>query len=107
MAKYLLQMRGHTATDWEQKGLAVGCMAFVLACEFSIFSGSLIRCSQYFLGSLCSTKWSLKVSNAVGAVKVVTLVLYVTIFSITYASLDTYTTLQYQHHRSHCAWWPY
>ncbi|TVY33450.1 High-affinity methionine permease [Lachnellula subtilissima] len=56
MAQYLFATGGYTPSAWEQKGLAVGCISFII------------------LLVLFSTKWSLRLSNAVGVIKIITLV---------------------------------
>ncbi|TVY29172.1 High-affinity methionine permease [Lachnellula hyalina] len=56
MAQYLFATGGYTPSAWEQKGLAVGCITFII------------------LLVIFSTKWSLRLSNAVGIIKIITLV---------------------------------
>ncbi|KUJ12912.1 amino acid transporter-like protein [Mollisia scopiformis] len=56
MAEYLYATAGHTPTAWEQKGLAVACMTFII------------------LLVIFSTKISLRISNTVGIIKVLTLI---------------------------------
>ncbi|KAF5326766.1 hypothetical protein D9619_004475 [Psilocybe cf. subviscida] len=56
LAKYLLVAGGHEITAWNTRGLAVG-----------VFTGIVAIC-------IISTKWSLRLSNAIGVVKVLTLV---------------------------------
>lgn len=55
MAEYLYATGGFTPSAWQLKGLAVGCMTFII------------------LLVIFSTKWSLRLSNAVGIIKVITL----------------------------------
>ncbi|CZR58395.1 related to methionine transport protein, high affinity [Phialocephala subalpina] len=55
MAQYLYATAGHTPTPWEQKGLAVACITFII------------------LLVIFSTKISLRISNTVGIIKVITL----------------------------------
>ncbi|KAM3068903.1 hypothetical protein ACMFMF_008869 [Clarireedia jacksonii] len=57
MAEYLYAMGGYTPSNWEKKGLAVGCMTFVI------------------LLVIFSTKHSLRISNVVGVIKLLTLIL--------------------------------
>ncbi|KAH8819833.1 amino acid transporter-like protein [Xylogone sp. PMI_703] len=56
MAQYLYATGGYTPTAWELKGLAVACMTFVI---------SLV---------IFNTKLSLRVSNTVGIIKIITLI---------------------------------
>ncbi|KAL3421229.1 high affinity methionine permease [Phlyctema vagabunda] len=56
MAKYLFATGGYVPSAWEQKGLAVACFTLVLVLV------------------LFSTRLSLRVSNAVGVIKIITLV---------------------------------
>lgn len=56
MARYLFAIGNYTATDWEQKCLAVAC--YTLAVLFVLFN----------------TRISYMASNAIGAIKVLTLV---------------------------------
>ncbi|RFU25893.1 hypothetical protein B7463_g10429, partial [Scytalidium lignicola] len=56
MAQYLYATGGHTPTAWELKGLAVGCMTFVI------------------LLVIFNTKLSLRVSNTAGIIKLITLI---------------------------------
>ncbi|TVY73502.1 High-affinity methionine permease [Lachnellula suecica] len=58
MAQYLFAAGGYTPSAWELKGLAVGCMTFITLLTVVIFS----------------TKLSLRVSNGVGIIKVITLI---------------------------------
>lgn len=56
MAEYLYQINGHSPTAWELKGVAIACYTVVtLLCAFN-------------------TKFSYRLSNAVGFVKVATIV---------------------------------
>ncbi|RAL62793.1 hypothetical protein DID88_004635 [Monilinia fructigena] len=55
MGDYLFAMAGHTPTAWEQKGLAVGCITLII------------------LLVIFSTKHSLRISDVIGVVKVITL----------------------------------
>jgi hypothetical protein len=74
MAQYLYAAAGHTPTAWEKKGLAVACMTFIVLCEYwrlrnrawLIFNFTVI---------IFSTKHSLRISNAVGIIKIITLLL--------------------------------
>ncbi|TAQ85963.1 hypothetical protein B7494_g5719 [Chlorociboria aeruginascens] len=56
MAEYLFATGEYTPTAWQQKGLAVACMTFII------------------LLVIFSTKWSLRLSNGVGIIKVITLI---------------------------------
>ncbi|KAA8573519.1 hypothetical protein EYC84_005104 [Monilinia fructicola] len=55
MGDYLFAMAGHTPTAWEQKGLAVGCITLII------------------LLVIFSTKLSLRISDVIGVVKIITL----------------------------------
>ncbi|KAH8770236.1 high affinity methionine permease [Hyaloscypha sp. PMI_1271] len=55
IAQYLYDTGGHTPTAWQLKGLAVGCMTFII------------------LLVIFSTRWSLRISNGVRIIKIVTL----------------------------------
>lgn len=56
LSQYLFKVNGHTPTPWEQKGVAVaGYTVGLLSLAFS-------------------TKWGYRISNAIGAVKLLTLV---------------------------------
>jgi hypothetical protein len=76
MAQYLYATGGHTPTPWQLKGLAVGCITFIIARK-------LIQPATNFLLWLTSlviifnTKLSLRLSNGVGIIKVITLLLLV------------------------------
>jgi amino acid transporter len=56
MANYLFRISTHTPSDWEVKGLAVGVYSLA------------------FLTVVFSTKWSYRISNAIGFVKLLTLI---------------------------------
>ncbi|KJA26265.1 hypothetical protein HYPSUDRAFT_199018 [Hypholoma sublateritium FD-334 SS-4] len=56
LAKYLLVAAGKETTTWAVRGVAVG-----------VFTGIVLLC-------ILSTRWSLRVSNAIGVVKVLTLI---------------------------------
>ncbi|SMR58180.1 unnamed protein product [Zymoseptoria tritici ST99CH_3D1] len=56
MAQYLFAIGGHTPTEWQSKGLAVAC--YTLAVVFVLFN----------------TKFSFAVSNAIGGIKLLTLI---------------------------------
>ncbi|KAF7885101.1 hypothetical protein EAF00_010919 [Botryotinia globosa] len=57
MGNYLFAMAGYTPSSWEQKGLAVACITFIT------------------LLVIFSTKHSLRISNVIGVIKLITLVL--------------------------------
>ncbi|KAK6608723.1 high-affinity methionine permease [Botrytis cinerea] len=56
MGNYLFAMAGYTPSSWEQKGLAVACITFIT------------------LLVIFSTKHSLRISNAIGVIKLITLI---------------------------------
>lgn len=56
MANYLYRMSGHSASPWALKGTAVGCYSLA------------------FLAVVFSTRWSYRFSNAIGIVKLLTLI---------------------------------
>ncbi|TGO13437.1 hypothetical protein BTUL_0069g00030 [Botrytis tulipae] len=56
MGNYLFAMAGYTPSSWEQKGLAVACITFIT------------------LLVIFSTKHSLRISNVIGVIKLITLV---------------------------------
>ncbi|TID16827.1 high affinity methionine permease [Venturia nashicola] len=56
LAQYLYKIAGSTPSDWEQKGVAVA--GYTVAVAFLVFN----------------TRWSLRFSNAIGLVKLLTLV---------------------------------
>ncbi|KAH8593187.1 amino acid transporter-like protein [Bisporella sp. PMI_857] len=56
MAQFLYATAGHTPTAWQLKGLAAGCITFIVLLVFF------------------STKLSLRISNAVGVIKITTLI---------------------------------
>ncbi|KAI9713943.1 MAG: hypothetical protein M1820_000673 [Bogoriella megaspora] len=56
LAQYLFRMAGSTPTAWQQKGVAVA--SYTIACLFLVFS----------------TRWSLRLANLLGFVKLATLV---------------------------------
>lgn len=56
MANYLFKIADYTAKDWETKGLAIGC--YTIAVGFVLFN----------------TKFSYWASNAIGAIKLITLI---------------------------------
>ncbi|KAF2811971.1 high affinity methionine permease [Mytilinidion resinicola] len=56
LAQYLFKLAGHTPSPWEQKGVAVA--GYTVAVFFLIFN----------------TRWSLRLSNAIGFIKLLTLI---------------------------------
>lgn len=56
MANYLFRMGDHSPTAWELKGVAVACYSLA------------------FLSVVFSTRWSYRISNAIGFVKLATLI---------------------------------
>ncbi|TVY88450.1 High-affinity methionine permease, partial [Lachnellula willkommii] len=74
MAQYLFATGGYTPSAWEQKGLAVGCISFIILCKYTIFSNSPAHTNGDFPVVIFSTKWSLRLSNAIGVIKIITLI---------------------------------
>ncbi|KAE9976711.1 hypothetical protein EG328_002426 [Venturia inaequalis] len=58
LAQYLYKIAGSTPSSWEQKGVAVAAYTVTVGCMFLIFN----------------TRWSLRLSNAIGLIKLLTLI---------------------------------
>jgi hypothetical protein len=74
LARYLLAAGGAEQTDWKIKGLAVGVFTIIIMSPCGPFDMKP-DLTDLLPVAMASTKWSLHLSNAIGIVKVVTLVL--------------------------------
>lgn len=75
MAEYLYATGGYTPSAWELKGLACACMTFIILCMLLSLHQACNNQLMIFEVVIFSTKWSLRLSNAVGVVKIITLLL--------------------------------
>ena len=75
MARYILVAAGVTDTAWRTRGLAVGAYTFVIMGEQVVLPESEPFGLSVFIVGIFSTKWSLRITNVIGVVKVLTLLL--------------------------------
>lgn len=75
LSNYLFRIVGRSATEWESKGVAVAGYTVAVVCTYQTLLRTTFRFLTSSLVCIASNKWSLWFSNAVGVVKITTLLL--------------------------------
>ena len=75
LATYLLVAGGVETSTWNVRGLAVGAMTVIVTSTWRSIAMFMILVNHSKIVCIASTKWSLRLSNTIGLVKVITLIL--------------------------------
>jgi hypothetical protein len=74
LAQYLFKINGATPTAWEQKGVAVAAYTVAVGRKCPVSKVMPLNGSNLRLVLVFNTRWSLRISNAIGLVKLLTLI---------------------------------
>jgi hypothetical protein len=85
LAQYLFRLAEAESTAWKLKAVALASYTVAVLC---MWSPRAVLNWQFLTRTVLvfDTKWSLRLANAIGFIKLVTLILYVAVYIITMAS---------------------